>query len=442
MYKKDYFKRHDLAHQTAIEQTFRRMKRGLTVPSWKKALALLLLLAALLAVWMGRHLILNYAADGPLSNLADFAVGVTVVLLAILGVCVLCWLWGGPWQAWRMQDNLRRIGFVNSAGEPPTLLSITQDKSNPKAKIFDFYAIGFPVSAWLDAADKIQAALNITICDIRQGKNNFHILIQVTPPASTLPTLIPWKDRYQSLEGFVLAMGECLLGPVTVDLSKIPHILLGGSTGSGKSGLLRVLLRQTLQKGAEVYIADFKGGVDFSRWWRDRCVFCFDMNGLKEILTHLVQELENRKRLLRAADCPNIDSYNKRGHRPLHRMVFACDEVAAVLSRTGRSRDQLKEIDEVTDMLALIAQQGRAFGLHLILATQRPDANLIPGQIRSNMDCKVCGRADSVLSSIIIDSTAAADLIPKDAQGRFILNDGNGGTSGTVFQAYWLDEDS
>ena len=85
-------------------------------------------------------------------------------------------------------------------------------------------------------------------------------------------------------------------------------------------------------------------------------------------------------------------------------------------------------------MLALIAQQGRSFGLHLILATQRPDANLIPGQIRSNMDCTVCGRADSVLS--------AADLIPKDAQGRFILNDGNGGTSGTVFQAYWLDEDS
>ena len=192
--------------------------------------------------------------------------------------------------------------------------------------------IGFPVSAWLDAADKIQAALNITICDIRQGKDNFYILIQAAPPASTLPTLISWKDRYQSLEGFVLAMGESLLGPVMVDLSQIPHILLGGSTGSGKSGLLRVLLRQTLQKGAEVYIADFKGGVDFSRWWRDRCVFCFDMSGLKEILTHLVQELENRKRLLRAADCPNIDSYNELAHRPLHRMVFACDEVAAVLS--------------------------------------------------------------------------------------------------------------
>lgn len=166
------------------------------------------------------------------------------------------------------------------------------------------------------------------------------------------------------------------------------------------------------------------------------------MDALKKILSHFVQELEARKDLLRAADCENIDRYNESGHRPLHRMVFACDEVAAMLSRTGRSKDQLKEIDEVVDKLSLIAQQGRAFGLHLILSTQRPDANLIPGQIRSNMDCKVCGRADSVLSSIIIDSTAAADLIPKNAQGRFILNDGNGETSGTVFQAYWLGKDA
>lgn len=122
-------------------------------------------------------------------------------------------------------------------------------------------------------------------------------------------------------------------------------------------------------------------------------------------------------------------------------MVFACDEVAALLSRTGRSKEQLKAIDEIVDKLSLIAQQGRSFGLHLILATQRPDANLIPGQIRSNIDCKVCGRADSVLSGIIIDSTAAADLIPKSAQGRFILNDGCGGDSGTIFQAYWLDDE-
>lgn len=72
--------------------------------------------------------------------------------------------------------------------------------------------------------------------------------------------------------------------------------------------------------------------------------------------------------------------------------------------------------------------------IRLILATQRPDANILPGQIKNNLDFRVCGRADNVLSQIILDNTSAADQIPKDAKGRFITGDG------TVFQAYLLDE--
>ena len=82
----------------------------------------------------------------------------------------------------------------------------------------------------------------------------------------------------------------------------------------------------------------------------------------------------------------------------------------------------------------LYAEKRVDLGIHLILATQRPDAAIIPGQIRNNMDFRVCGRADSVLSSIILDNTDAADLIPKDARGRFLLHDG------TIFQAYWFEE--
>ena len=83
-----------------------------------------------------------------------------------------------------------------------------------------------------------------------------------------------------------------------------------------------------------------------------------------------------------------------------------------------------------------IARQGRAFGIHLILATQRPDATILTGQIRNNIDCRICGRADNVLSQIILDSTEAADRIPKDAQGRFLKHDG------TVFQGYLFDENT
>lgn len=82
----------------------------------------------------------------------------------------------------------------------------------------------------------------------------------------------------------MLVLGKSYTGPVTVNLAYIPHILLGGSTGSGKSALLKLLLMQALHKGAEVYIADFKGGVDFPKVWHEKCRMCFTEEDLRYTL--------------------------------------------------------------------------------------------------------------------------------------------------------------
>ena len=118
----------------------------------------------------------------------------------------------------------------------------------------------------------------------------------------------------------------------------------------------------------------------------------------------------------------------------LPRQHFPCDEVAEVLDKTGLSKEQKEQVAQVESRLATIARQGRAFGIHLILATHRPDANILAGQIKYNIDCRICGRADNVLSQIILDSTDAADRIPKTSRGRFLLDDG------TVFQAFLFDD--
>lgn len=104
------------------------------------------------------------------------------------------------------------------------------------------------------------------------------------------------------------------------------------------------------------------------------------------------------------------------------------------MDKTGAEPERKKRLAQIEGRLSTIARQGRAFGIHLILATQRPDAAILPGQIKNNMDCRICGRADNILSQIILDSTAAADEIPKNARGRFITGDG------TVFQAFWFEE--
>ena len=339
-----------------------------------------------------------------------------------------------PFHRRMVSDGCLRIALTNAAGETPTLLRERKDRKNPRVKIWTLKNPGIALKTWEDKQLDLEAVFNINIIGVSYGKGTERIVLKFVYGRNALPEHIVWREKYLSPDSFVLVLGEGYIGPVTIDLAAIPHILLGGSTGSGKSVLLKLLLMQSLQKGAMVYIADFKGGVDFPPVWHEKCQLCFDEDALLELLTSLVDELERRKMLFKETGSPNLDAYNKATGEHLKRYIFACDEVAEVLDKTGLSAEEKKLISQIESKLSIIARQGRAFGVHLILATQRPDANLIPGQIRTNLGCRICGRADNILSQIILDSTAAADQIPKESRGRFLLHDG------TLFQGYWFDE--
>ena len=333
-----------------------------------------------------------------------------------------------------VQEQLRSVGLVNHSDEAPELKRRSRDKSNPRISIWEFTSQGIPLKVWKDKQAAIETALDITIVNIKNGSGKSRVLLYAVPAISDLSNMIQWSDKYLSRQPFVLSLGESFTGPVTVDLAKVPHILLGGSTGSGKSVLLKLLLMQAIRKDANVCIADFKGGVDFPPAWHKACRMCFEEQSTLELLTELTEELERRKGLFASAGLPNIDSYNEGREEKLKRHIFACDEIAEMLDKTGLTKEQKETVTKIESRLSMIARQGRAFGIHLILATQRPDANILSGQIRNNINCRICGRADNILSQIILDNTAAAEQIPKDASGRFLLHDG------TVFQAYWFDD--
>lgn len=353
----------------------------------------------------------------------------------LLGALALVVLMLYPIGRKAAEDDLLRAGLVNHTGEAPRLLRRRWDAEYSNVTIWEFDNRGVPLKEWEDKQARIETALDITIVKMKYGKDKRRILLYAVPAKDDLPDRIDWKDKYIPKGDFVLALGESLLGQVTVDLDKIPHILLGGSTGSGKSLLLKLLLMQALQKGAEVYVADFKGGVDFPRVWHERCRMCFTEADLLQTLDYLVAMQKERSALFSAIGCDKLSTYNKTMARPIPRLIFACDEVAEVLDRTGRGKEGREMASQIENRLATLARLGRAFGIHLILATQRPDTNVIPGQIRSNMDFRVCGRADSILSSIILGNSTADEQIPKDARGRFITGDG------TVFQGYLFDQD-
>lgn len=222
-----------------------------------------------------------------------------------VGTLVILILFGTPFGYERITDGLNRIGMTNRAGETPILLSRERED---ETEILEFDSVGIPITDWENVRGRIESVLNVYIVKITEGRNKRSILLYTVPADNQLSERIEWNDSYFIQDDSTLVLGKSLLGIVKVDLAKIPHILLGGSTGSGKSILLKVLLAQSLKKNAIVSIADFKGGVDFPKVWHDKCKMCFDEDMLLKLLTELTDELEHRKTLFRETGYANISA--------------------------------------------------------------------------------------------------------------------------------------
>ena len=200
----------------------------------------------------------------------------------------------------------------------------------------------------------------------------------------------------------VLSLGVALDGPVLVDLTKMPHMLIGGSTGSGKTFLVLSLIKQALDKAMQVYILDMKGGVDYPRSWKGtRCSYNDSRETILSVLSQLVDTLEDRKLAFSYLEqeigksCPNIDIYNRLNpEHAFSRIMVVCDELAEVTDTTGMDKPNKELVNAIVGKLGTLARLGRAFGIHLVMALQRPDASALPGQIKNNADVRACGRAE------------------------------------------------
>lgn len=418
----------DLNARTNLRNFFRTAANGFhdaaTNPRKRKALIALLLLAALLCAMV------YWPRNIPAALNTIMFIFALMTFLCIVPVCAAAI--GYVPGALEMQRNFSRIGFSNHVGESPYLIKRELLEHNVTA--LTYYCTGLSLKMWVDAQLTIETALNMLIASIHEGKDRRTITLYCVQPGHAFE-LIRWNDTYVLRHNDNLLIAGCgLTGDVIIDLDKTPHILIGGNTGSGKTVLLRCLLWQAIQQSDIVYIADFKGGVDFGRLWHRFAHIITNEKDLLELLNRLVDELEERKKLFIEADASNIKDYFNKTKQYLNRIIFSCDEVAELLDKTGADKERKELLSQIEARLSTLARQGRAFGIHLVLATQRPDANILPGQIKNNLNVRICGRADATLSTIIIGDGRAAEQIPSDAQGRFIMD------NGTVFQAYYFDD--
>jgi len=223
----------------------------------------------------------------------------------------------------------------------------------------------------------------------------------------------------------VAPIGATADGPLEVDwVGDGPHGLLAGTTGSGKSELLRSLVASLAAsidpEHLNFVLIDYKGGSAF-----DACAalphtvgMVTDLDGrlAQRALTCLEAELVYREEMLRAVAAADIDEYHAAGcHDPLPRLLVVIDEFAALA----------KELPDFMAALVDVAQRGRSLGVHLLLATQRPNG-VINDSIRANTNLRLSLRCQDVADSMDVIGTADAATLSRRRPGRGYLRRGPG----------------
>ncbi|KUG12983.1 cell division protein FtsK [Elizabethkingia sp. HvH-WGS333] len=285
------------------------------------------------------------------------------------------------------------------------------------------------------------SALGIRIIAPMPGKGTIGIEVPNQTPSMVSMRSVIASPKFQNTDmDLPVVFGKTISNEIFMaDLAKMPHLLMAGATGQGKSVGINAILTSLIYKKhpseLKFVMVDPKK-VELSLYSKiERHYLAKLPDGGDAIITDnakvintlnsLCIEMDNRYELLKNAFCKNIKEYNKKfterklnpenGHRYLPYIVLVVDEFADLIMTAGK---------EVEMPIARLAQLARAIGIHLIVATQRPSVNVITGMIKANFPARAAFRVISgVDSRTILDTPGAEQLVGKGDMLYFNGND-------------------
>ncbi|MDC0414992.1 DNA translocase FtsK 4TM domain-containing protein [Gammaproteobacteria bacterium] len=310
-------------------------------------------------------------------------------------------------------------------------------KPGPIVTLFEIEPVAGTKAATINTISK-DLARTMTVPSLRVVETvpgTAHIGIEIPNDdreTVSLKDIISSKEFENSKASLTMALGKDIQGkPVCVDLHKLPHLLVAGTTGSGKSVAVHSMIVSLLYKHdvdhLKFLMIDPKM-LELSTYEGLPHLLhpvVTDMNEAKSVLHWCVQEMERRYRFMMDLNVRNIQSYNKqikknkdeginsvysptegnneRYHEKLPYIVVVVDEFADMMQTVGK---------KVEDLITRLAQKARAAGIHLILATQRPSVNVITGLIKANIPTRIGLKVSSNIDSrTILDSMGAEQLL-------------------------------
>ena len=339
-------------------------------------------------------------------------------------------------------NNARIVEVLNSFG-----VSIREIKATvgPTITLYEITpAEGVRISKIRNLEDDIAlslAALGIRIIAPIPGKGTIGIEVpNKKPTIVSMESILNSKKFQESTMELPLAIGKTITNEVfMVDLAKIPHLLVAGATGQGKSVGLNAIITSLLYKKhpneLKIVLIDPKK-VEFSVYSpitdhfmasapdNDDEPIITDVTKVVRTLNSLCTLMDHRYDMLKIAGARNIKEYNKKfinhqlnltkGHEYMPYIVVVIDEYGDLIMTAGR---------EVEAPITRIAQLARAVGIHMVIATQRPTANIITGNIKANFPGRMAFKVSAMIDSrTILDRPGANQLV---GRGDLLFLNGN-----------------
>ncbi|MFO0858492.1 MAG: DNA translocase FtsK 4TM domain-containing protein [Phycisphaerales bacterium] len=315
-------------------------------------------------------------------------------------------------------EQFKIEGEVDSVESGP-VITLFHVRLSPGTKVSALEAVSKDIA-------RVLKAQNIRIVSNMAGRDTVGIEVpNLTKEKVRMKELMGRTERYNTMK-LPMFLGKDASGePLIEDLTKMPHMLIAGTTGSGKSVCMNTIIMGFLytKKPSELKMVLVDPKMVEMSQFKDiphlMCPVVTEMGKAAAILEWATVKMDERYELLAEAGCRDIAAYNElpweelkermgvtpeeevKVPRKLPYMVFIIDELA----------DLMMTNKEVENHIIRIAQKARAVGIHLILATQRPQANVVTGLIKSNMPCRVAFKVASGMDSRIVLDQKGGELL-------------------------------
>jgi hypothetical protein len=298
----------------------------------------------------------------------------------------------------QLEEAFRNIGLKSHLNKTPQL--VYEGEVLRGVYRLELKAPGFSKDRFLSVKQEMQSQLNFYLDDVKENveKGTFDIIYAKKK--------LDWPYKIENVHSIpedTFVVGNSRAKEIRAQLSTVPHLLVAGETTGGKSTFLRQVITTLYLRNPkyEFVLIDLKEGLEFQIFEKlPRVTVHTDVSQATVELAKYPDILKSRMEMIREAGCVDLPGYLAKmgAAAKFNRLVIVIDEAAElILSGPGRQSQEAQLVKKATSQ---IARQGRAVGVHIIFATQRPDVKTIPAEIKANLIGTACFQTPNAATSI------------------------------------------